>query len=99
MSGYGFEERIVGNHRIFGHGGAAPPGGIAWHVVAVAQASLSSCHRWVAADVDDDPAVVERDDRGLPSTLAWKRRDRPTSEVTMKCEHESLPGCRELGHR
>jgi CubicO group peptidase (beta-lactamase class C family) len=30
MSGYGFEERIVGNHRIFGHGGAAPvPGGIA----------------------------------------------------------------------
>jgi CubicO group peptidase (beta-lactamase class C family) len=30
MSGYGFEERIVGGHRIFGHGGAAPePGGIA----------------------------------------------------------------------
>ena len=30
MSGYGFEERIVNNRRIFGHGGAAPrPGGIA----------------------------------------------------------------------
>jgi CubicO group peptidase (beta-lactamase class C family) len=30
MSGYGFEERTVGAHRIFGHGGAAPlPGGIA----------------------------------------------------------------------
>jgi len=30
MSGYGFEERTVGSHRIFGHGGAAPlPGGIA----------------------------------------------------------------------
>jgi CubicO group peptidase (beta-lactamase class C family) len=30
MSGYGFEQRIVNGHRIFGHGGAAPqPGGIA----------------------------------------------------------------------
>ena len=27
---YGFEERIVSSHRIFGHGGASPvPGGIA----------------------------------------------------------------------
>lgn len=30
MSGYGFEQRIVNGHRVFGHGGAAPlPGGIA----------------------------------------------------------------------
>jgi CubicO group peptidase (beta-lactamase class C family) len=30
MSGYGFEERIVNNQRVFGHGGASPqPGGIA----------------------------------------------------------------------
>jgi CubicO group peptidase (beta-lactamase class C family) len=30
MVSYGFEERIVTNHRVFGHGGAAPePGGIA----------------------------------------------------------------------
>jgi CubicO group peptidase (beta-lactamase class C family) len=30
MSGYGFEQRIVNGHRIFGHGGSSPlPGGIA----------------------------------------------------------------------